>query len=50
MIIAGCARNISQYWINTEKSLQIIFDSLPTYRCFIIESNSIDGDKIMLID
>jgi hypothetical protein len=48
MIIAGCARNISQFWNNTEKSLQIIFDSLPTYKCFIIESNSQDNTLDLL--
>jgi len=48
MIIAGCARNISQFWKSTEKSLQIIFDSLPTYKCFIIESNSEDNTLDLL--
>lgn len=48
MIIAGCARNISQYWESTEKSLQIIFDSLPNYKCFIIESNSQDNTLELL--
>jgi len=48
MIIAGCARNISQFWESTEKSLQIIFDSLPTYKCFIIESNSQDNTLDLL--
>jgi hypothetical protein len=48
MIIAGCARNISQYWESTEKSLQIIFDSLPDYKCFIIESNSQDNTLDLL--
>jgi hypothetical protein len=48
MIIAGCARNISQFWSNTEKSLQLIFDSLPTYKCFIIESNSEDNTLDLL--
>jgi hypothetical protein len=48
MIIAGCARDISQFWESTEKSLQIIFDSLPTYKCFIIESNSQDNTLDLL--
>ena len=48
MIIAGCARNISHFWESTEKSLQIIFDSLPTYKCFIIESNSEDNTLDLL--
>jgi len=48
MIIAGTARNISQFWESTEKSLQIIFDSLPTYKCFIIESNSQDNTLELL--
>jgi len=48
MIITGCARNISQFWNNTEKSLQIIFNSLPDYRCFIIESNSQDNTLVLL--
>jgi len=48
MIIAGCARNISQFWESTEKSLQIIFDCLPTYKCFIIESNSQDNTLDLL--
>jgi hypothetical protein len=48
MIIAGCARNISQFWKSTEKSLQLIFDSLPDYKCFIIESNSSDNTLDLL--
>jgi hypothetical protein len=48
MIIVGCARNISQFWNNTEKSLQIIFDSVPNYKCFIIESNSNDNTLDLL--
>lgn len=48
MIIAGCARNISQFWDNTEKSLQKIFDSLPDYKCWIIESNSQDNTLELL--
>lgn len=48
MIIAGCARNISQFWDNTRKSLQTIFDSLPDYICFIIESNSEDNTLELL--
>jgi hypothetical protein len=48
MIIAGCARNISQFWNNTERSLQLIFDSLPDYKCFIIESNSQDNTLDLL--
>ena len=48
MIITGCARNISQFWTNTEKSLQTIFDSLPDYKCWIIESNSQDNTLELL--
>jgi hypothetical protein len=49
MIIVGTARNISRFWSNTRKSIQIIFDSLPDYKCFIIESNSSD-DTLQLLN
>jgi glycosyltransferase involved in cell wall biosynthesis len=48
MIIAGCGRNISQFWNNTQNSLQKIFDSLPDYKCVIIESNSSDNTLELL--
>jgi len=48
MIITGCARNISQFWESTENSLQIIFDALENYKCWIIESNSSDNTLDLL--
>jgi hypothetical protein len=41
-IVAGTCRNILQYWEEVSKSLQKIFDSLDSYDCVIVESNSQD--------
>jgi len=43
MIVVGCARDVSQYWANTEKTLEHIFSCVPNYICIIIESNSEDN-------
>jgi hypothetical protein len=48
VIICGCARNIVNFWTNTSKNLQIIFDSLEDYKCIIIESNSTDNSLDIL--
>jgi hypothetical protein len=48
IIICGCARNIVNFWTNTSKNLQIIFDSVEDYKCIIIESNSRDNSLEVL--
>jgi len=48
MIIVGCARNIAQYWETVQQSLQLIFSSVPEYRCWIVESNSQDNTLDLL--
>ena len=48
MIIVGCARNSAQYWETTKKSLELIFNSVPKYQCWIIESNSEDNTLELL--
>jgi hypothetical protein len=48
MIIVGCARDISQTWETVQKSLQLIFSSVPKYQCWIIESNSSDNTLDLL--
>ena len=50
VIICGCAKNIVNFWTNTSKNLQIIFDSLEDYKCIIIESNSTDNSLEVLND
>ena len=50
LIICGCAKNIVNFWTNTSKNLQIIFDSLEDYKCIIIESNSTDNSLEVLND
>ena len=50
IIICGCAKNIVDFWTNTSKNLQIIFDSLEDYKCIIIESNSTDNSLETLND
>jgi co-chaperonin GroES (HSP10) len=43
LLIAGTCRDIEKYWKNTEKSLDIIFNSIEDYICVIVESNSSDN-------
>ena len=43
LLIAGTCRDIEKYWKNTEKSLDIIFNSVEDYICVIVESNSSDN-------
>jgi hypothetical protein len=48
MLILGLARNIESAWAATAKSLRIIFDAVPDYKCIIVESNSSDNTLKLL--
>jgi hypothetical protein len=50
LLIAGTCRDIEQYWENTKKSLEIIFNSVEDYICVIVESNSSDNTLNCLND
>jgi hypothetical protein len=50
LLIAGTCRDIEQYWENTKKSLDIIFNSVEDYICVIVESNSSDNTLNCLND
>ena len=50
LLIAGTCRDIEQYWVNTKKSLDIIFNSVEDYICVIVESNSSDNTLNCLND
>jgi len=48
MLIVGTARNIEAAWPSTQRSLNIIFNSVESYHCIIIESNSSDNTLKLL--